>query len=461
MAESIRSFNPPGPQPAAHNVPEYTVSEISGAVKRMVEERFGCVRVRGEISQWKVHTASGHAYFRLKDEGGVLDGVCWRGSVGKLPFKPEDGLEVVATGRVTTYPGKSSYQIVVETMEPAGAGALMALLEKRRAQLAAEGLFEAARKRPLPFLPAVIGIITSPSGAVIRDILHRLGDRFPLRVVLWPVAVQGEGAAEQVAAAIAGLSALTTDGPIPRPDVLIVARGGGSIEDLWAFNEEIVVRAAAACTIPLISAIGHETDTTLIDFVADRRAPTPTAAAEMAVPVREELLVTVSQLHLRLQGGWARLLARHDERLCGLLRGLPKPSTLLEHAAQRLDDWSDRLRASLPQRIERQAQRMAVIAAAFRPQLLQREVETYARRVQELKGRLHLAFTRRLEKHEQRLAAQSQLLESLNYRSVLKRGFALVRTPEGTLVTSAEAACKQPRLHVVFHDGETDVRCAE
>ena len=286
MPEAALNFN--------HNQPVYTVSEVSQSIKRTVEDRFGVIRVRGEISGYKA-ASSGHIYFRLKDDNAVIDAVCWRGTAGKLSFKAEDGLEVVCTGKITTYPGKSSYQIVVESMEPAGVGALMALLEKRRKLLEAEGLFKPERKKPLPFLPQVVGVITSPTGAVIRDILHRIGDRFPVHVIVWPVPVQGEGAAEKIAAAIAGFNAMEN-----KPDVLIVARGGGSIEDLWAFNEEIVVRAAAASVIPLISAVGHETDTTLIDFVSDRRAPTPTAAAEIAVPVREELWLGCKQLDARL-----------------------------------------------------------------------------------------------------------------------------------------------------------------
>ncbi len=403
MAETLDAINPAG-----SNAPEYTVSEISHAVKRMVEDRFGRVRVRGEISGWKGPHSSGHAYFRLKDENAVLDAVCWKGSLPKLGCKPEEGMEVIATGRVTAYPGKSSYQIVVERMEPAGAGALMALLEKRRAMFAAEGLFDAARKKPLPFLPSVIGVVTSPTGAVIRDILHRIEDRFPCRVIVWPVAVQGEVAAGQIAAAIAGFQDFE-----PRPDVLIVARGGGSLEDLWAFNEEVVVRAAAASRIPLISAVGHETDTTLIDFVSDRRAPTPTAAAEMAVPVREELLLALAQFSHRLQGGIIRGWQQRKERLEGLMRGLPKPVTLLEHASQRLDDWSERL---------------------------------------------HAAMLRRIKTQQDRVGQLSQLLEALNYKSVLKRGYALVTSKDGKLVTSAATAQKEKALEITFHDGKVETK---
>src|SRR5437588_6193585 len=275
--------------PLQSNLPEYTVSELSMALKRSIEESFSHVRVRGEISSFK-RVGSGHCYFALKDAEAVLDAVCWRNTAIRLPLKPEDGMEVVCTGRLTTYPGRSKYQLVIDSIELAGIGALLRILEERRLRLAAEGLFAAERKKKLPFLPRVIGIVTSPSGAVIRDILHRLGDRFPRRVLLWPVAVQGEGAAAQIAAAIDGFNRLSSEGQVPRPDLLIVARGGGSLEDLMAFNEEIVVRAAAESAIPLISAVGHETDTTLIDFASDRRAPTPTAAAEFAVPVPADLL---------------------------------------------------------------------------------------------------------------------------------------------------------------------------
>src|SRR5579871_1399374 len=324
------------------NLPEFTVSEISQAVKRTLEGAFERVRIRGEISGFKRAT-SGHLYFALKDEEAKLDAVCWRGTAGRLAIKPEDGLEVIATGRISSYPGRSSYQLVVESLEPAGEGALLKLLEERRRRLGAEGLFDPERKRKLPFLPEVIGVVTSPTGAVIRDILHRLADRFPRRVLLWPVAVQGEGAAAQVAAAITGFNRLPAAG-VPRPDVIIVARGGGSLEDLMAFNEEIVVRAAAASAIPLISAVGHETDTTLIDHASDRRAPTPTAAAEMAVPVRLDLVAEVAAKAARLSAGLSRLLAERRLRVTGLARGLPSPQDLIGNAAQRLDHGAERLR---------------------------------------------------------------------------------------------------------------------
>src|SRR6516225_9796502 len=319
------------------NIPEWTVSELSSALKRSIEDNFGYVRVRGEISGYKGPHSSGHCYFAPKDENARIEAVVWKGNFARMRIKPEEGMEVVATGRLTTYPGRSTYQIVIESLAPAGAGALMALLEQRKRQLAAEGLFSEARKKPLPYLPAVIGVVTSPTGAVIRDILHRLGDRFLPHVVVWPVRVQGDGAADEVAAAIRGFNALTGDGPIPRPDVLIVARGGGSIEDLWSFNEEIVVRAAADSVIPLISAVGHETDVTLIDFVSDRRAPTPTAAAEIAVPVRSDLIGRIDGLVRRALACWARGQDHRRTELRAAIRALPSADALLALPRQRLD----------------------------------------------------------------------------------------------------------------------------
>ncbi|MBO6827913.1 MAG: exodeoxyribonuclease VII large subunit, partial [Sneathiella sp.] len=314
--------------PAPSNIHEFTVSELSNALKRTVEDTYGRVRVRAEISGLK-QAASGHVYLALKDDKSVLDGVMWRGSAQKLNFRPEDGLEVVCTGKLTTYPGRSKYQMVIDSMEPAGVGALMALLEERKRKLAAEGLFSPERKKQLPYLPQTIGVVTSPTGAVIRDILHRLRDRFPTHVLLWPVLVQGETAAEQVATAIHGFNNLTgEDKGLPRPDLIIVARGGGSLEDLWAFNEEVVVRAAAESRIPLISAVGHETDTTLIDYASDRRAPTPTAAAEMAVPVRSELLAYVEDMDRRIRRGLTRSISEKRDRLQGLSRGLRDPKSL-------------------------------------------------------------------------------------------------------------------------------------
>ncbi|MEM9031526.1 MAG: exodeoxyribonuclease VII large subunit, partial [Pseudomonadota bacterium] len=328
------------------NTPEFSVSELSGAVKRVVEGEFGFVRVRGEVGRVS-RPRSGHVYLDLKDDRSVLAGVIWKGVANRLKTQPEEGLEVVATGRLTTFPGQSRYQIVIEDVRPAGVGALMAMLEQRKRVLEAEGLFAPERKRPLPYLPEVVGVITSPSGAVIRDILHRLRDRFPREVLVWPVAVQGDKCAPEVARAIKGFNALGPDGALPRPDVLIVARGGGSIEDLWGFNEEIVVRAAAASEIPLISAVGHETDTTLIDHVADRRAPTPTAAAEIAVPVRLDLLAHLESQGARLSAQAAQSLERRRERLRDLSRGLPRKEALLETPRQRLDAAERTLPAAL------------------------------------------------------------------------------------------------------------------
>src|SRR6188768_3737393 len=340
--------------PAVGNIPEFSVSELSHALKRQLEGAFPRVRVRGEISQ-PSFPRSGHCYFRLKDENAVLDAVCWKTSLPRLGIKIEEGMEVIVSGKITTYAGSSRYQIIIDRLELAGEGALLKLLEDRRKKLAAEGLFDGARKRPLPFLPEVIGVVTSPSGAVIRDILHRVADRFPRRVLVWPVAVQGEKAAAEVAAAIAGFNRLPEDGPVPRPDVLIVARGGGSLEDLWAFNEEIVVRAAAASTIPLISAVGHETDTTLIDFASDRRAPTPTAAAEMAVPVRADLVTQTLDFGKRTIACMNRVLREATLAVTGLARGLGDPLRLIEERQQRLDVSGERLALATRGLVERRA----------------------------------------------------------------------------------------------------------
>ena len=453
------------------NLPEFTVSEISQAVKRTLEGAFERVRVRGEISGFKRAT-SGHLYFALKDEEAKLDAVCWRGTAGRLAIRPEDGLEVIATGRISSYPGRSSYQLVVESLEPAGEGALLKLLEERRRRLAAEGLFDPERKRKLPFLPEVIGVVTSPTGAVIRDILHRLADRFPRHVLIWPVLVQGEGAKEQIAAAIAGFNGIAAGGPIPRPDLLIVARGGGSLEDLWAFNEEIVVRAAAASVIPLIAAVGHETDTTLIDFAADVRAPTPTAAAEMAVPVRAELLADVMQDGARLARATARLVEEARLRLEALARGLPRPSQLVAEKAQGLDGWVERLvnarivyfqrrREALDglfaklrtpgQQIE--AQRLTLAHAGERlataMTALQKD-KTQALALARLDG---TRLGQLLARARERLEGLGFLLESLSYERVLGRGFALVRDTVGHAVTSAAGIAPGAALEIEFADG--------
>lgn len=440
----------------ATNLHEFTVSEIAFALKRTIEDAYGLVRVRGEISGCK-RAASGHLYLALKDDQVVLDGVCWRGVASKLGFRPEDGLEVVCTGRLTTYPGRSRYQLVIEHMEPAGVGALMALFEDRKRRLEAEGLFDPARKQPIPYLPERIGIVTSPTGAVIRDILHRLAERFPVSVTLWPVLVQGEGAAEQIAAAISGFDRLAAEGAIEAPDLLIVARGGGSIEDLWAFNEETVARAAAACRIPLISAVGHETDTTLIDFVADRRAPTPTAAAEMAVPVRTELLATLAGLAERLIHGGERGLADRRRHLDGLVRGLPDPAAQLRHAEQRLDDLAERLRLRTPlmlldDKAERLATRHARLAELTRDHLRDAGRELGRRPQASLDAAIELSLSRLARS----LDGPAKLLESLSHRRVLERGYALVHGPAG-LVTSRALAAGESRLELEFADGRLAV----
>jgi exodeoxyribonuclease VII large subunit len=411
------------------------VSAISNALKRHVEDGFGHVRVRGEISGYK-RPASGHLYFALKDENAVMDAVMWKGNAARIPFAPEDGLDVIVTGKLTTYPGRSKYQIVVDSMELAGEGALLALLEKLKARLAGEGLFAAERKRPLPYLPRVIGVVTSPTGAVIRDILHRLADRCPSHVILWPVLVQGDAAPAQIAAAVRGFGALETGGAIPRPDLLIVARGGGSIEDLWAFNDEAVVRAVAECPIPVISAVGHETDTTLCDFAADVRAPTPTAAAEMAVPVRAELLATLQDLGLRAGRAVQRGASQRRERVEMIGGRLPPLDRLLMPQRQRLDDAGDRLPRALQSRLMLAQSRFAPLAAALHPRLLIRQVE----------------------RRQEALAALWRLAQSLDPRALLSRGYAMVHDNAGRVVTSAAAAGRESRLSLVFADGQIGVQ---
>jgi exodeoxyribonuclease VII large subunit len=486
------------------NAPEFTVSELSSALKRTVEEAYGHVRVRGEISGFRGPHSSGHCYFALKDESAKIEAVIWKTAYGRMRFKPQEGLEVIATGKLTTYPGSSKYQIVIEALEPAGVGALMALMEERKRKLGAEGLFDEARKQLLPWLPEVIGVVTSPTGAVIRDILHRLEDRFPRRVLVWPVKVQGEGSAEQIAAAIRGFNALPEGGSIPRPDLLIVARGGGSLEDLWSFNEEIVVRAAAESMIPLISAVGHETDITLIDFAADKRAPTPTAAAEMAVPVRAELFVEVSAYERRMMLCWQRSQDSRRNELRAAVRALPAAGELLAIPRQRLDGATASLPRALKanthahfrrfaqssarltlrvlraqvahatQRLTASGERMTLSARA----LLRRRRDRFAgleirlkasrlanaqaqrnaiardrERALRLTERARRALATAMQRQRARIAHTGQLLAALSYKSVLTRGFALVRDEQGHAVRAAASVGPGARLNLEFADG--------
>ena len=499
----------PSARVLAANQPEWSVGDLAAALKRTLEDAFGHVRLRGEISGYRGQHGSGHAYFSLKDGQARIDAVVWKGVFGRLRQRPQEGLEVVATGRITTFAGKSSYQIVVESLEPAGLGAWMALLEERKRVLAAEGLFDPAHKKPIPYLPRVVGVVTSPTGAVIRDILHRLEDRFPRPVLVWPVRVQGEGAAEEVAAAIRGFNALEPGGRIPRPDVLIVARGGGSIEDLWSFNEECVVRAAHESRIPLISAVGHETDTTLIDYVSDRRAPTPTGAAEMAVPVRAELVATVHDLGGRNHGAVLRRLDRDRADLRAAARAIPPADAFLAGKRQRLDLAEARLapalaagarghRQRLQALLDRLARRSPDVALAnararlaridHRPRTavrndllrkgehlgqlgrrlvvareatIERAKALEARRADRLAAvlaRLHQAGARTVERRRDRLGALGGLLGSLSYRAVLERGYVLVRDADGTPVRRAGDAARAPGLSLQFADGTVRAR---
>ena len=490
--------------PQDTNAPELSVSELSGALKRTIEDRFGYVRVRGEVSGWRGPHSSGHCYFSLKDASARIDAVIWKGSYGRMRTKPEEGLEVIATGKLTTFPGKSSYQIVVESIEPAGVGALMALLEERRRKLAAEGLFDAARKQLIPFLPEVIGVVTSPTGAVIRDILHRISDRFPRRVLVWPVRVQGETCGAEVARAIEGFNALPEGGKIPRPSVIIVARGGGSLEDLWGFNDEAVVRAAAASDIPLISAVGHETDWTLIDHAADLRAPTPTGAAEMCVPVRSELMAQTGDLGRRHLGALYRLLERRRADLRSLTRALPSGEEVIATPRQRLDRTGERLAARIvaamgerqlrlgraanllarhsPQaEFARMGERCAGLAGRLervRPTLVparRQSLDTLGKRLEAalrsqlalhgqtlrarrerlvmVDARLHAAMGASHRRKVERLGSLAQLFGSLSYKSVLARGFALVRDSAGTPLRQAAGVGAGMAISIEFADG--------
>ncbi len=441
------------PEPAANTV-EYSVSEISAAVKRTVEDAFGYVRVRGEISGYRGQHSSGHAYFTLKDDKSRIEAVVWRTSFGKLRFKPEEGLEVIATGKLTTFPGSSKYQIVIDSLEPAGAGALMVILEERRKKLAAEGLFEEARKKALPYLPRVIGVVTSPTGAVIRDILHRLADRFPVHVLVWPVRVQGETAGAEIAAAIEGFNGIAAGGTIPRPDLLIVARGGGSLEDLWCFNDEVIIRAVAASAIPLISAVGHETDTTLIDYVADRRAPTPTGAAEMAVPVRSELVGAVGTLANRLAGAMLRKVERDRRELRALSRALPQAENLFAVPRRTLDETANRLGRALVANTQIHRSLYMRAAARLSPGNLTRQMERCAERVKTLSDKSGRAIERRIERRQERLVALDQLLRSLSYKNVLARGYAVVRDESKTPISAAAAVAAGMVLDIQFRDGD-------
>lgn len=460
------------------NMPEFTVSELSGAVKRTLEDEFGRIRVKGEVGR-VFKARSGHLYYDVKDDRNVLACTTWKGQVANLSVVPEEGLEVVVTGRLTAFGAQSKYNMNVDEVAVAGQGALMALLEKRRKQLESEGLFDADRKQPLPYLPEIIGVITSPSGAVIRDILHRLRDRFPRKVLIWPVAVQGKACAAEVARAIEGFNAFTAGGSLPRPDLLIVARGGGSVEDLWGFNEEIVARAAAASDIPLISAVGHESDTTLIDFVSDMRAPTPTAAAELAVPVRLDILAHVEGQGARLSHAISTAVSRRHQRLADLARALPRPDTLLDGPRQRFDRAADNLPKALIRGVHTRRISLSEISGGLRPGNLNRMLAAardrldrraalltperlstrLAHRRETLNGltrRLSVAGSGQIDRLRRQLDATDRLRETLSYKATLGRGYAVVRS-EGKVVTHKALAAKSTALEIEFADGRLAV----
>lgn len=501
----MSDFFPSEPQPGA-NMAELTVSELAGSIKRTIEQNFDRVRVRGELGRVTI-AKSGHMYADLKDDKAVINTIMWKGSVSRLPFRPEEGLEVVAEGKLSTYPGRSNYQLIADTMSPAGAGALMALLEERKKKLAAEGLFDASRKKPLPFLPRVIGVVTSPTGAVIRDILHRIRDRYPVHVIVWPALVQGETAAPQIEAGIRGFNALGEGSSVPRPDVLIVARGGGSIEDLWPFNEENVVRAAAESEIPLISAVGHETDTTLIDYVSDQRAPTPTGAAEIAVPVRTELVDRVNVFGQRLVRGLTQGASRQEKELAAIAARLPRAESLLETRQQRFDYAEGRLTSGLQTALLKKQGAYDQIGPRLRPEALKTGIAQHEKDVQRagtglvsalsrltqqgenqlvsltrrldaraakisdfsveemqldnLSSRLSHVIARRLDEREDRLTRSGNMLKALSYHATLERGFAIVRDKDGQVIRNAGAAERAGDMTMTFADGDVDVTTAK
>jgi exodeoxyribonuclease VII large subunit len=436
------------------NAKPYSVSELAFALKRTLEEAYGFVRLRGEISKVTFHS-NGHVYLTLKDERAAIDGVVWKGQVRGLSIRPEQGLEVIVTGKITAYPQGSRYQIVIETMEAAGVGALLAQLERLKARLAAEGLFAAERKQPLPSMPAVVGVITSPTGAVIRDILHRIRDRWPCRVIVWPVVVQGDAAAAQVAAAIRGFDTLEPGGVIPRPDVLIVARGGGSVEDLWAFNDEALARAVVACSIPLISAVGHETDTTLIDFVSDRRAPTPTAAAEVATPVLAELKALVSDFGTRMHRCGGRTVEDRRGRVEAAGRALTRVTDLVELAAQRFGIISGRLAAGLAKNAAAHERDLVRISGRLSPLLLQRPQAVQRQRLEGFASRLQPGVLRGLERASERLGALAKLYVAVDPERPLQRGFARVTRADGSIVHAGAALASGEEVAIKFGDQVT------
>ncbi|MCZ2158410.1 exodeoxyribonuclease VII large subunit [Bartonella sp. 220] len=442
-------------KPGATNVAEFTVSEIAGVLKSVVEEKFGYVRVRGEISGYRGAHASGHAYFALKDDKARLEAVIWRGIMEKLKFPPEEGMEVIAVGKLTTYPGSSKYQIVIEALEPTGIGALMTLLENRKKKLADEGLFDEAKKKPLPYMPRIIGVVTSPTGAVIRDIIHRISDRFPLHILVWPVRVQGETSGREVAAAVEGFNALPLGGIVPRPDLIIVARGGGSLEDLWGFNDEAVVRSVYASTLPVIAAVGHETDWTLIDYVADWRAPTPTAAAEKAVPVKLDLEVYVVSLGARLRKGLVRYFDFYRQKLRAMIRGLPVADQLFALPRRGFDEVSSRLQRALCVSYDKKRFSFHALGIRLAPRLL--NTEKAQRNTKEYTMRLHRAFICNVEKQRARLGGAFRLLKSTSYQNILERGFVLALGQDDKPIKRLRQFPETGQINLRFFDGEIRV----
>ncbi|EJF75618.1 exodeoxyribonuclease VII large subunit [Bartonella alsatica] len=437
------------------NVAEFSVSEIARILKRVVEEKFDYVRVRGEISGYRGIHASGHAYFALKDDKARLEAVIWRGIMEKLRFPPEEGMEVVAVGKLTTYPGSSKYQIIIEGLEPTGVGALMSLLENRKKKLADEGLFDEAKKKPLPYMPRIIGVVTSPTGAVIRDIIHRISDRFPLHILVWPVRVQGETCGQEVAAAVEGFNALPLGGLIPKPELIIVARGGGSLEDLWGFNDEAVVRAVSASALPVISAVGHETDWTLIDYVADWRAPTPTGAAEKAVPVKLDLEVYVASLGARLRKGLVRYFDFHQQKLRAIIRGLPTVDQFFALPRRSFDEISSRLQRALCVSYDKKRFYFHALGIRLAPRLL--NTEKAQRSTKEYTMRLYRAFVRNVEIRRSQVEVAFRLLKSTSYQNILERGFVLALEQDNKLIKRSVQFPETGHVNLRFFDGDISV----
>ena len=434
------------------NTLELSVSELSVSIKNLIEDNFGYVRVKGEIGRVSM-PASGHIYLDLKDKESVISGIIWKGSASGIEIKPEEGLEVICTGKVTTYKGQSKYQIIIDNIEPAGLGALMALLEKRKKTLSDEGLFSNEFKKNIPFLPNVIGVVTSPSGSVIRDIIHRINDRFPSHIIVWPVRVQGETCPDEVVDAIDGFHLLEQSG-IPNPDLIIVARGGGSVEDLWGFNDEKVVRSVFRSKIPVISAIGHETDNTLIDLVADLRAPTPTAAAEKSVPVKNDLIDVIKDLENRFKNSILRSIQYRETQSKKIFKSFPEITNILKNPFQKIDNLSSRLIFSLKSSVNIFDEKYFRISKILRLSLLNDKLIRLDERASSNYKSLGTKFRYYLKNFKNRLNLSSSILSALSHEKVLKRGFAIIKDDNFSLIRSSKDVKNNQSLSIQFSNND-------